>query len=246
MILQYDGTRYQGWQKQTRTDNTIQGKLETLLMRLAEEEGIPQEIQVNGAGRTDAGVHAKGQVASFHMETGLTVAKLWKKINQYLPEDIAVISMAEAPERFHARLNAQGKLYRYRIDNSEIPNVFERRYVYAMPQQLDLAAMQEAAQYFVGKHDFLAFCSKHSGKKSTERTIEAVRVESKDSEIDITFTGDGFLYHMVRIMTGTLIEVGLHKREPASIPETIENRMREQAGFLAPASGLVLEEVYYA
>lgn len=245
MILQYDGTRFKGWQKLQHDEDTIQEKLETLLERIAQEEDRPQEIQVNGAGRTDAGVHALGQCASFHMETRKTPAELLRAMNQFLPESIAVISMETVPERFHARLNATGKTYRYRIINSKIPHVFERRYTCMIAQELDLEAMRRAAACLVGCHDFRAFCSKKGSKKSTERTISSVSVEAQGEEVDLLFTGNGFLYHMVRIMSGTLIEVGLHKRDPGSICEILQSKDREQAGYLAPAEGLFLEKVFY-
>ncbi len=245
MLLQYDGTRYQGWQKQTSSDNTIQGKLETLLGRLTEEEGKPQEIKVNGAGRTDSGVHASGQTANFLMDTEMDPAELMKKINRYLPEDIAVISLDEASERFHARLNAKGKTYRYRIMNSFVPNVFERKYMYQLTDELDTGAMREAAALFAGKHDFRTFSSGHLGNKTTERTMESVIIENIGNEVDIVYTGDGFMYHMARIMTGTLIEIGYHKREIKSVSDLLGGGERAEAGFLAPAQGLVLEKVYY-
>ena len=245
MILQYDGTRYQGWQKQNSSENTIQGKLETLLGRLTEEAGSRQEVAVNGAGRTDAGVHAAGQVASFALKTPEDPSELLGKINRYLPEDIAVISLEEAPERFHARLNARGKTYRYRIMNSIVPDVFARKYMYQLPEELDIDAMREAAVLFAGKHDFRTFSSGHLGNKTTERTMESVSVGKIGDEVDIVFTGDGFLYHMGRIMIGTLIEAGYHKREIKSISELLQGGERAEAGFLAPAQGLILEKVYY-
>lgn len=250
MVLQYEGTRYQGWQRQGSTDNTIQGKLETLLSKMT-----GQKIEIQGAGRTDAGVHALGQVANFHADTQMTQTEILEYMNRFLPEDIAVISLKEVSERFHSRLNATGKTYCYRVINSAIPHVFDRRYVHVVEQQLDIDAMREAAQYLTGTHDFKAFTSNKRGKKSTVRTINSIQIEKcaatsmeilqTQDEIRFFYRGDGFLYHMVRIMTGTLLEVGIHKRKPEEIAEILASGLRERAGELAPAKGLTLLEVRY-
>lgn len=241
IILQYEGTRYQGWQRQDSTGNTIQGKLEAILGKMT---GLGF-VQVDGSGRTDSGVHALGQVANFKIDTEMTKEQVMDYINQYLPEDIGVISIDEMPERFHSRLNAKGKTYRYRIWNSPLPCVFERKYVHVLADKLDVDAMKKAAACFVGKHDFKAFTSNKKSKKSTVRTIESIAIERNDNELVLTYNGDGFLYHMVRILTGTLIEVGLGKRSPESIPELLEHGTRDMAGELAPAKGLCLVEVRY-
>ncbi len=241
IILQYEGTRYQGWQRQDSTENTIQGKLERLLGKMTGKD----YVQVDGSGRTDAGVHARGQVANFKLDTDMSAEEIMNYINQYLPEDIGVISIEEVCERFHSRLNAKGKTYVYRIWNSSIPCVFERRYVYEIVLPLDVERMRTAAQYFVGKHDFKAFTSMKKSKKSTFRTIDAIDIERSGQEVVITYSGDGFLYHMVRIMTGTLIEVGLGEREAENIVKLLENGVREDAGTLVPAKGLCLMEVRY-
>lgn len=239
-VLQYEGTRYQGWQKQVSTENTIQGKIENILCSL---EGKP--VEVCASGRTDAGVHAYGQVISFHLECEKTEKEIMEYLNQYLPQDIGVISLVRAGERFHARLNAVGKVYRYRVLNSSLPHIFDRRYVYQLEEQLDKEAMKKAISYLEGTHDFKAFTSKKNTKKSTVRTIHEIRMEEKEEEILFTFKGDGFLYHMVRILMGTILEVGLHKREADSIPKILEEKERSKAGFLAPANGLALLQVYY-
>lgn len=242
IIIQYEGTRYQGWQRQDSTGNTIQGKFEAILAKLT---GL-DFVQVDGSGRTDAGVHALGQAANFKIDTELSAAEVMDYINQYLPEDIGVISVEEMSERFHSRLNAKGKTYRYRIWNSKLPCVFERRYVYEMPEWLDLERMRAAASYFVGKHDFRAFTSNKKSRKSTVRTIEGISLERDGNEIIITYSGDGFLYHMVRILTGTLVEVGLGQRTPESMAGLLnENASRELSGALVPAKGLCLVEVRY-
>ena len=240
ITIQYDGSRYQGWQKQGSTQNTLQGKFEALLSRLA---GEPVEIAASG--RTDAGVHAYGQTASFHMDTALSAQELMEKINLYLPEDVAVVECMEVDARFHARLNAKKKTYRYRVLNSSVPHVFDRKFVYQVPGKLDVEAMRAAASCLVGTHDFKSFTSAKKSKKSTVRTIEAIDIVQDGEEIRFLFTGDGFLFHMVRILTGTLLEVGLLKRRPEDMTRILEACDRQEAGFLAPAQGLALMEVYY-
>lgn len=235
MTLQYEGTKYQGWQKQESTDNTIQGKLEVLLTKMVKEE-----VAVQGSGRTDAGVHAMGQIANFHCNTDMTETEIMKYINTYLPEDIAVVELKEVPERFHARLNAKGKIYRYRVLNSDIPHIFDRRYVYQSDAEYDMESMKKAAEYLCGTHDFKAFTSTKKGKKSTVRTIYEIHIERIEDEIRFTFYGNGFLYHMVRILMGTLLEVGRGEKSPEMIPEIIEGKNREAAGELVPAKGLTL------
>ena len=238
--LQYEGTRYQGWQKQITTDNTIQGKLEALLSKMAGDV-----VEVNSSGRTDAGVHAYGQVISFSCDTDKSPDEIMEYMNQYLPEDIGVLSVVVAGERFHARLNATGKIYRYRVLNSNVPKVFDRKFVFQVPESLDKEAMKKGISYLEGKHDFKAFTAKKNTKKSTVRTIHEIKMEEIEGELVFTFYGDGFLYHMVRILMGTLIEIGQHRRSPESILEAFESGDRIKAGFLAPAQGLALMQVYY-
>lgn len=235
----YDGTRYRGWQRLSNTDATVQGKLEQALSRI-----LGEAIEISGSGRTDAGVHAKVQVANFHCESQMPCEEILLQLRRYLPEDIGIYSCRDASERFHARLNAKEKTYCYRIWNSEGPCVFDRRYVTAVPQKLDLAAMREAAQYFLGEHDFSAFCANSKMKKSTVRYIRSLDIEQTGDEIRITVTGNGFLQGMVRIMTGTLLEVGTGVRESKSIPALFGGK-RADAGFMAPPQGLCLMEVFY-
>lgn len=237
--ISYDGTRYQGWQRQAGSPNTIQGKIEQALSRILEEP-----IEISGSGRTDAGVHAKGQVANFHCESRMSAREILENLRKYLPEDIGIESCKDVSERFHARLNAKEKTYQYRIWNSERPCVFDRRYVYQMPEELDLDAMNAAAEYFLGTHDFGAFCARRKTKKSTVRWIKRISIERVGQEVRIRVTGNGFLHNMVRILVGTLIEVGRGQRSADSIPELFEKR-REDTGFLAPSKGLCLEEVIY-
>lgn len=238
--VQYEGTRYQGWQKQESTTNTIQGKLEAILKHLT-----GQEIQVDGSGRTDAGVHAKGQIANAKLPVYYEPQELMDYFNRYLPDDIAIVWCEEVPERFHSRLHAVRKTYSYRILNTKTPHVFDRRYVYQLESPLDLSRMRKAATDLIGQHDFKAFTSTKKGKKSTVRTIERIDIVNKGDEIVITYVGDGFLYHMVRILTGTLIEVGLGKRDPESMKTIIDSKKRDMAGYLVPAQGLCLECVEY-
>ena len=241
MVLAYDGTRYKGWQRLPGgTGETIQGKLETALSRLLE-----QPVTVHGSGRTDAGVHAAGQVASFQADTPLACRDLMRRLRRVLPGDIGLLDLSEAPARFHARLNAVGKTYRYRVWNSEVPNVFQRRYVYQLPDALDVDAMERAAADLLGTHDFLAFCSNKHFRKSSVRTITDLQIRQVGEELHFIVTGDGFLWNMVRILVGTLLEVGRHRRPPDCIPAILESRRRENAGEMAPACGLCLMEVYY-
>lgn len=235
----YDGTRYNGWQRQTAHDNTIQGKLETALSRI-----LGEPIEISASGRTDTGVHARGQVANFHTGSRMDCADLLAELRKYLPEDIGIYSCREVSPRFHARLNALEKTYQYRLWNSDAPCVFDRRFVAVMEEELDLARMNEAARLLLGTHDFSAFCANRKMKKSTVRTIKSFTVERVGEELRFTVTGNGFLHNMVRILVGTLVEVGRGERSVDSIPELFGAK-REQAGFLAPGKGLCLMEVRY-
>lgn len=253
IVIQYEGTRYQGWQRQESTENTIQGKLEAILSKMC-----GTRIEIQGAGRTDGGVHALGQVANFKIPDGFSFSEeqggqtedgskgeILSYLNRYLPEDIAVIAIQEMPERFHSRLQALGKTYRYRIINSDIPHIFERRYAWEMGQHLDLEAMREAAVLLCGTHDFSAFTSHKKSKKSNIRTIHGIQLDQRGDEILFQVQGSGFLYHMVRILVGTLVEVGLGKRKPEEMEAVLHSHQREKAGMLVPAKGLTLVEVHY-
>lgn len=235
----YDGSRYKGWQRLSGTDNTIQSKLETTLSRL-----LGEEIEVSGSGRTDAGTHALGQVVSFHCQSKMPCEEILSGLRMYLPEDIGVYSCRDVSPRFHARLNAKEKTYCYRLWNSNSPCVFDRRYVYKDTRQFDLEEMRKAAQHYVGTHDFSAFCANKNMKKSTVRAIRSFDISTDGNELIFTVTGNGFLQHMVRIMVGTLLEVGSHERDADSIPE-LYGKSRENAGPAVPACGLCLMEVTY-
>ena len=200
---------------------------------------------IKGCSRTDAGVHALGQVANFHTESAMSVEEILEYCNRYLPEDIAVVEVSEAAPRFHSRLNATGKRYRYRIINSQIPDVFWRRYATEEPETLDLNAMRKAAERLLGEHDFKAFTSAKKSKKSTVRRIDEIRIERIENRVEVVFTGNGFLHHMIRILMGTLLEVGKGIRTPESVTDILKSGDRAKTGALVPAKGLVLEEVFY-
>lgn len=238
-LIQYDGTRYSGWQRQGNTAATIQGRLEKAISGL-----LGEEVELHGSGRTDAGVHALGQVANFKTNARLELPRFTAELNGVLPEDIAVLELALAEPRFHARLNAREKVYRYTIRNSVIPDVFRRRFEYGLKEPLDLGKMQTAAELMLGTHDFRGFSTGRT-KKSTLRQVRSIEIEKTGDRVDITYTGEGFLYNMVRIMTGTLIEVGLGQRNGDSILDVFASKDRALAGFTAPAQGLCLMEVRY-
>lgn len=238
--LAYDGTRYRGWQRLPQTELTIQGKLENVLSRLFE-----QPIEVQGSGRTDAGVHALGQIVSFRAPEREPEVLL-RELRRWLPEDIGALSLEFAPERFHARLCAVEKTYVYRVWNSETPDVFERRWRVPFPEPLDLNEMRRAAEMLLGTHDFRAFCANKQLKKSSARTLRRCEIERLGGEVRFTLTADGFLYHMVRILVGTLLEVGAGKRRPEDIPALLAGKCRADAGETAPAKGLCLLEVCYS
>ena len=235
----YDGTRYRGWQRLPGVENTIQGKIENVLSKI-----LGEPIEVSGSGRTDAGAHAISQIANFHCNSTMPASEILSQMRRYLPADIGISSCDEVSERFHARLNAKCKTYYYRIWNSKAPCVFENRFVSVENRQLDIPAMEEAAQYLLGTHDFSAFCAAKSKNKSTVRRIDAIKIIRVDREVRFFFTGNGFLYNMVRIMVGTLVEVGLHERAPDSIP-ALFGAKRADAGKLMEAKGLCLMEVEY-
>ena len=240
LTLCYDGAKYKGWQKQGNTDNTIQAKLEALLSRLL---GSP--VEVSGSGRTDAGVHAYCQVCSFRADTEMSAEDILSALRRYLPEDIGAMSLTKAAPDFHARLSCREKSYLYRIWNSDLPNVFSRRYTYTFPDALNISEMRRAAALMLGRHDFTSFCANKHMKKSAVRELRSIEIYRHEEELRILLTGDGFLYNMVRIIVGTLIEVGMGAKSADSIPDILRAKDRSQAGFTAPAQGLALYEVKY-
>ena len=239
ITIAYDGSRYHGWQR-LKNEQTIQGKIEGVL-----SEMLGHQVEIHGAGRTDAGVHARAQTAHFKVQTDCTPEDIAAYLYRYLPEDIAITGCTYAEERFHARLNAAGKRYQYRIWNSNVPNVFERKYLYRMEDSLNVDRMQQGAAYLVGRHDFRAFCGNKKMKKSTVRTLYRADVEKIGCEVRMTFEATGFLQNMVRILAGTLMEVGLGKRQPCDVLHILDSGERENAGITMPPQGLVLDKVFY-
>lgn len=240
MIISYDGTRYFGWATQVTTDMTIQGKLESVLSIMTDSE-----VQVIGAGRTDAGVHAKAMVCNAHFNTDKTVEEIRDYMNHYLPDDICVNEVRTASERFHSRYNAIGKTYQYTCFVGALKPVFDKKYVYTPPETPDVEKMRKAASFLIGKHDFASFCGNAKMKKSTVREVDKIEIEQKGSYITFTYHGTGFLQYMVRILTGTLLEVGFGKRTPDSMIELLEAKNRKLAGYTAPPQGLCLIKVDY-
>lgn len=238
--IQYDGTNYNGWQKQVSKSNTIQWRFERIVSELNGEE-----TQVIGSGRTDAGVHAIGQVANFYLKVKQDEKYVKDYINKYLPSDIAVTEISIVSERFHSRYNAKKKTYIYRILNDLQSDVFESRYVYKYPNKLDIDKMKKAADMLTGKHDFMAFCANKRTKKSTIRTVYSIDINRFGSEIQMEFVGDGFLYNMVRIMAGTILQCGTGEFDYTQIPNVLENRNRQNAGITLPPCGLTLKSVEY-
>ena len=245
LTITYDGTRYLGWEHQPGTDMTIQGKIENVLARMLSmpEGAVPEVI---GAGRTDAGVHARNMVANVHMETRMQPEEIRDYLNQYLPEDICVKDVREASDRFHSRYNALGKTYRYTCYTGPLKPVFDRKYVYVLDEVPDVEAMREAASYLMGTHDFAGFCGNPKMKKSTVRKVDLIDIVQKGPYLTFTYHGTGFLQYMVRILTGTLLEVGFHKRRPEEMLTLLETKDRRLAGPTAPAQGLCMLQVDYS
>ena len=240
MIIAYDGTRYYGWEHQPNTDMTIQGKLESVLSQMTGEQ-----IDVIGAGRTDAGVHAKGMAANAHMQTSMTPDEICDYMNRYLPEDICVMEVRIASERFHSRYNAMGKTYCYTCYVGDKKPVFNRKYVHITGAVPDVEAMKKAASYLVGVHDFASFCSANSQAQTTVRTIYDCTVSKAGDIITIRVTGNGFLYNMVRIIAGTLVKIGGSDMPADAMKDIIATTDRAAAGPTAPAHGLTMIGLKY-
>jgi len=240
LSIQYDGTRYDGWQKQGNTDKTIQGKIEAVLSQILNES-----IEINGSGRTDSGVHAYNQVANFYTKNSIVLEELIKKANINLPNDIVIMSAEIVDESFHSRHDAKSKKYLYRIWNSEFNNPFLDRYCIHITEKLDINAMKIASEYLIGEHDFSSFTTLKSKKKSKVRTIYSIDFNVNNELIEIIFSGNGFLYNMVRVICGTLLDVGLGKISSDFINEILSKKDRGFAGYTAPAKALFLYEVEY-
>ena len=238
--ISYDGTRYYGWEHQPDRE-TIQGKLETVLTRMCDDKFV----DVIGAGRTDAGVHARAMVANARMDTGMSCEEILTYMNRYLPDDIAVLEVREASERFHARYKAVGKTYRYTCFDGPVKPVFDRKYYTAVDTVLDVEKMQQGAMYLEGEHDYKSFCGNSRMKKSTVRIVDTITISRRKGYVYFTFHGTGFLQNMVRIMVGTLLEVGLGRMEPEQVRDILEAKDRKVAGPTAPAKGLCLMKVDY-
>ena len=244
MVVSYDGTRYFGWEHQPDTEMTIQGKLESVLNQMVQmPEG--ESVTVIGAGRTDAGVHARAMTCNVLLDTDLPEEDIQAYMNRYLPDDISVNSVRIAADRFHSRFKAVGKTYRYTCWYGPSKPVFDRRYVTVLDKAPDVERMREAAEYLTGMHDYRSVCGNPRMNKSTVRVVDVIRIEESGSYIRFYYHGNGFLQNMVRIMTGTLLEVGLGKREPEDVAAIIEACDRKTAGYTAPAQGLCLMKVDY-
>lgn len=239
LTIEYDGKCYNGWQKQPNKLN-IQGEIERAIYNITKEE-----VNLIGSGRTDAGVHALGQVANFKTNSEIPIEKLPLAINSQLKNSIVIKEAEEVDERFHSRYNAKHKTYRYIINNSKCGTAIYRNLEYSYPFKLDAEKMKQASKYFEGEHDFKAFKSSGTSSKNSVRTIYKAIVKQEGEKIIIELAGNGFLYNMVRIISGTLLDVGLGKIRAEEIPEIIESKDRQRAGKTLPAHGLYLVEVKY-
>ncbi len=243
-IISYDGSRYHGWEKQPGNDMTIQGKLESVLTKMCDLRDDKQ-ITVIGSGRTDAGVHARAMTANAILYTDKSELEIQDYMNAYLPEDISVNEVKACGDRFHSRFNAVGKTYRYTCWYGVSKPVFDRKYVTVLDKNPDIDRMKRAAEYLVGTHDYKSFCGNNKMKKSTVRTVDSINIERSGNYIRFYFHGNGFLQNMVRILTGTLLEVGYGNIEPESVQGILEACDRNQAGPTARPEGLCLMKVDY-
>ncbi|TGE39414.1 tRNA pseudouridine(38-40) synthase TruA [Desulfosporosinus fructosivorans] len=240
MIIAYDGSKYKGWQKQKENDLTIQGKIEAVLSKMAGEA-----IQLVGCGRTDSGVHAENYIANFHTKCSFSTDAMLDYLYEYLPEDIVVKSIEDVAERFHARYNVKSKTYVYRLNTNKFRDVFNRKYSYHLADKLNLTEMRKASEVLIGSHDFQSFVNSRNSDKSTVRTINYLNINEKDGLVEIEVNGNGFLWNMVRVIVGTLLEVGKGNLKPTDIEKILDEKKRWEAGPLAQAKGLVLRDVQY-
>ncbi len=238
--ISYDGTLFSGYQVQV-DKRTVQSEFEKVLKHIHKGS----TVRIAASGRTDAGVHAKGQV--IHFDTNLMILPAnWKKaLNSTLPEDISVMDVEIVDNHFHSRFDAKGKEYRYYIDLSKERNPFNRNYAFHYPYPLDVNRMVQASSYLIGTHDFTSFCSAKTDVEDKVRTIMNIECIQNESQLTLCYRGNGFLYNMVRILTGTLLEIGAGAREPEDLPNILEAKNRNRAGKTAPAQGLFLWEVFY-
>ena len=238
-IISYDGSEFFGYQVQL-SERTVQSEIERVLKQMHR-----RQVRVTASGRTDAGVHALGQVIHFDTDLKLPPDAWIRALNTMLPDDIAVHRAESVPMEFHARFGAFGKKYMYKIDLGKIRDPLKRNYAFHYPYALDIEKIREAARYLEGEHDFTSFSSARSEVKDKVRTIYGIDFIQQGTELTITYRGNGFLYNMVRILTGTLMEVGSGKREPHEMKEILLKKDRAAAGKTAPPQGLYLCEVYY-
>jgi tRNA pseudouridine38-40 synthase len=239
-IISYDGSEFSGYQVQPKK-RTVQSQIEAALAKM--HKGI--NVKISASGRTDAGVHAKGQVIHFDSPLSLTEEKWALALNSMLPEDISILCVEKADSNFHARFDASGKEYRYFLYQTLKRDPFQRNYAFHYPFPLNIEAMNEACSYLLGTHDFSSFCSARTEVEDKVRTIETIEILQEEELLSFRFVGNGFLYNMVRILVGTLIEVGSGKRKPEDIVEILEKRDRRYAGKTAPGHGLYLWKVFY-
>lgn len=240
MTIEFDGFKYKGWQKQKDTDLTIQGKIEAVLSKMTGEE-----IQVVGCGRTDSGVHAENYIANFHTKCAFSIDTMLDYLYEFLPEDIVIKSIENVAERFHARYNVKSKTYVYKINNNKFRNVFERKYIYHLAEKLNLTEMRNATEFLIGSHDFQSFTNSRNSDKSTIRTINYINIIESNNIVEIEVNGNGFLWNMVRVIAGTLIEVGKGNLKPLKVEIILNEKKRLEAGPLAQAKGLFLRNVQY-
>jgi tRNA pseudouridine38-40 synthase len=239
LTIEYDGTRFHGWQRQDH-HRTIQEEIEKAL-----EKVMKKRIMIHGSGRTDSGVHGLGQVASFKGEFTIPIEKIPQAVNGLLPDDVAIQDAIEVDTGFHARYSARGKKYIYKIYNSPLRSPLHRNYAYFVSHPLDIDAIQKATSYFIGEHDFKGFMASGSSVKDTVRRIDSLNVYREQEMLTIEVKGNGFLYNMVRIIAGTLVDVGKGRIPQEQIPDIITSGDRIRAGHTAPPQGLYLAEVYY-
>ncbi len=240
LTIQYDGSRYKGWQRLGNSDQTIQGKVEHVLSKL---EGKP--VEIIGSSRTDAGVHAIAQVANVKLSDNRTAEEVQSYLNRYLPQDISVTAVAVVADRFHARYHTKAKTYVYKIWNASYSHPFMRKYSMHIEKPLSRSNMQKASEYFRGDHDFTTFSNAKSKKKSMVRSVYSIDLTEHGQMIEIRIRGNGFLYNQIRKMVGTLIRIGLGEIDGAKIPSMIEAKDRSLITFMADAAGLYLEEIEF-
>lgn len=241
IVVQYDGSKYKGWQKLKDNDLSIQEKIEEVLSKMAGEE-----VQVIGCGRTDAGTHAENYVANFHTYTKMSPKLILNYLYEFLPQDIVVKSVEEVNDRFHAQHNVKSKTYVYSITKGRFRNVFNRKYSFHSEEKLDLAQMRNAAGYLIGTHDFQSFTSLKEGSKSTIRTINSLDIIENGMVIEIVINSNDFLLHMARLIVGVLLEVGKNKINAIDVQKILNDKKRTESVPMAQPKGLCLRDVHYS